>query len=137
MNDLPCKLFTGCKDKNGYGRVWVPKHKKVIGAHRAAYEEHHNVVLSSEEQVLHTCDNPPCIEPTHLFLGSHLENMKDKSAKGRQAQGEGHGMVTQSDDVVEQCRAMYTGKRGELTQLARRFGVSVATVFNWVNKKYR
>jgi hypothetical protein len=133
MLELPCKEFQGCKDKAGYGMVWSPELKRPVRAHRAEYELYHGVVLTRGELVCHRCDNPPCIEVTHLFVGSHAKNMEDRNTKGRQAKGADHGSATNSDANVALCRSLYTGKRGEKTDLAKRFGVSPKTIYNWLN----
>jgi hypothetical protein len=52
-------------------------------AHRAAYEIHHSVTLTSEDVVRHTCDNPPCCNPNHLVLGTHADNIQDARDRDR------------------------------------------------------
>jgi hypothetical protein len=128
--ELPCKLFSGSKDTSGYGKLWDAARKRTVGAHRIAYERHYGVTLSSDQHVLHKCDNPPCIEVTHLFLGSNADNILDKVSKGRQAKGP-------DDADVELCRALYTGKWGEQTELARRFNVKPSTISRWLNGHFR
>jgi hypothetical protein len=75
-------------------------------------------------QVLHRCDNPPCVRPDHLFLGTIADNMRDKRAKGRQARGErngGGGKLSAADIPVIRERIQL----GEtFTSIGRDFGVS-------------
>lgn len=71
-----CWLWTGGTDKHGYGVMGN------IKAHRFAYE-HHYGPFDKKLGVLHRCDNPPCIRPDHLFLGTQIDNIKDMWAKGR------------------------------------------------------
>jgi hypothetical protein len=82
---------TGCwewanrKDRDGYGRIthkWYKVHGK-SGAHQLSYIAHTGVIPTGM-LVCHTCDNPSCINPTHLFLGTPQDNMDDKKKKGRQ-----------------------------------------------------
>ncbi len=76
-----CWIWTaGRRDR--YGVVWDPKTKRQIGAHRAAYELHYGVSIG-RFHCLHKCDTPLCINPTHLFAGTHLDNMRDRHQKGR------------------------------------------------------
>lgn len=75
-----CWIWLGATNKDGYGRFKF--HNKLIGAHRASmmiYNEQEN----SSMCVLHKCDNPYCVNPNHLFFGTHLDNMRDKKKKGR------------------------------------------------------
>ena len=79
MND--CVLWKGAKDSNGYGQSW--KYGKPFKAHRDSYEKANNIKLSSTDFILHKCDTPSCINPEHLFIGTQLDNMRDKINKGR------------------------------------------------------
>jgi hypothetical protein len=88
-------------------------------------------------QVCHTCDNPPCVNPSHLFLGTNYENHLDSVRKGRQATpeqkshpGEKNGRAKLSDSDVRAIREAYAAlprkryvQRGGLTAIAQRFGI--------------
>lgn len=69
---------------DGYGLAYIGdnKHK---AAHRLAFELWWSVTLPSWLHVLHTCDNPPCCNPAHLWLGTNADNVRDRDAKGRTA----------------------------------------------------
>ena len=75
-----CWEWTGHRDRKGYGSAWDGE--TMTRAHRVAY-----LVFVGEIPgglfVLHRCDNPPCCNPEHLFLGTHLDNMEDMRNKGR------------------------------------------------------
>jgi len=75
-----CWIWNGPLFKSGYGRASSGKRK--LRAHRASYELYVGPILDGMH-VLHDCDNPPCVRPSHLFLGTHLDNMRDMEAKGR------------------------------------------------------
>lgn len=76
----PCDEWEGARSSGGYGSRWIDG---IWGStHRQTWEEH-NGPIPDGMQVLHSCDNPPCVNPDHLFLGGRTDNMKDSSAKGR------------------------------------------------------
>ena len=75
-----CWLYTGFIQPNGYGQI------KVFGKTRLVHRSYWEVVNGPIPKglcVLHTCDNPPCVNTSHLFLGTHTDNMRDKTKKGR------------------------------------------------------
>jgi hypothetical protein len=80
-----CWVFTGGKDKDGYGQVQAAraaKDNKVTRAHQLAYVAWVGEIKDGM-LVCHTCDNPSCCNPEHLFLGTPSDNMQDMSKKGR------------------------------------------------------
>jgi hypothetical protein len=76
-----CWPWTGARQRQGYGRTSIgPRH---LRAHRVVLGAALGRELSPREYVLHHCDNPPCCNPAHLFLGTSSDNMRDAVAKGR------------------------------------------------------
>lgn len=78
--DTPCWEYTGYRSTQGYGRIRIDKQEKLT--HRLSWEIH-NSLIPEGQQVLHKCDNPPCCNPEHLFLGTQIDNLRDAREKGR------------------------------------------------------
>jgi hypothetical protein len=114
-----CWIWQGyCDPKWKYG-IYTIRHK-IIKAHRFAYWEHtkqHPGLLD----VLHRCDNPPCVNPHHLFLGTHTDNMLDSVAKSRMRH------VLDWPEVRE-IRRLYATGNYTLLQLGNRFNVSFSMI---------
>ena len=76
-----CWIWQGRTDEKGYGRVGY-RRRQFVGAHRVSWALTHGGDLP-KSWVLHRCDNPPCVNPDHLFLGDATDNNRDRQAKGR------------------------------------------------------
>ena len=112
-----CWIWTGSRDKARYGRV--VRGKKKFGVHRVAYEER-NGPIPNGILICHKCDNPPCLNPNHLFAGTPRDNMKDMTRKGRNYIP---GFKLSESDVLEIVSMLLPGTHTE-RMIARRFGVS-------------
>ena len=112
-------VWLGQVDKDGYGRVVYQR--KVVRAHRLSYLLHIGEIPDGLF-VLHTCDNPDCINPDHLFLGTPKDNMVDKMRKGRGAdlRGEKNSRAKLSTQQVLEIRK---DKRA-VGEVAKAYGVS-------------
>lgn len=121
---LACWTIDGAKDKDGYGFfVWQGKR---CGAHRVAYEITRGVVPEGLF-VLHKCDNPPCVNPNHLFLGTQLDNMRDMDKKNRRIHGEAINTAKLSIEKVKEIRRL--ASRGvSRSKLACMFGVTQTNI---------
>ncbi len=86
-----------------YGMIWVGSKKEK--AHRVGYQLQHGSIRDDLD-VLHHCDNPPCVRGSHLYQGTDEDNSRDKVQRRRQAQGEAHGMAKLSDVEVAQVRQL-------------------------------
>jgi len=80
--------------KFGYGRFWL--NGKIREAHRVSWELFHGEIPTGL-CVLHRCDNPPCVNPAHLFLGTRVDNNRDMFIKGRHARGAANGHYTKPE----------------------------------------
>lgn len=75
-----CWPWTGGRNRDGYGSFSIAS--RYVGAHRYAVTLA-GAVLGAGDEVCHRCDNPPCCNPSHLFVGTHADNCRDTAAKGR------------------------------------------------------
>jgi hypothetical protein len=131
-----CWSWIGAKFKRSYGafiirRSSCPSH--TFRAHRLAYLIFHQQD-PGELLVCHRCDNPSCVNPAHLFLGSHEENMNDRGAKGRD-KGERHPSARLTEAQVLNIRQRVSaGVRQGVSRwkmceiLAAEYGVARATI---------
>lgn len=79
-----CWEWTKHRNRDGYGQISIQKKHEV--ASRVSYQILYGRI-SKDKIILHTCDNPPCVNPNHLWAGTHADNMRDMSRKGRAAGG--------------------------------------------------
>lgn len=108
---------------------------RMVRAHRWSYERHVGPIPPGHE-VCHRCDNPSCVNPDHLFVGTHTDNMRDSSTKGRQGHpGARNGRARLTADDVKAARAEYTGRFGQVAELARRFGVTTASMSKVIRRQ--
>lgn len=132
-SDDECWEWTGSKLRGGYGNLRVNKH--TFQVHRYSYQLHYGEIPKGM-LVCHTCDNPACVNPGHLFLGSHLDNARDKVAKGRQAKEECHSKAKLTRDDVIKIREMYSTGSYSMRKLCSLFGISYSDMNGIINKKY-
>lgn len=109
------------KEKNGYGHTWF--HKRQMRAHRVAFELAYGDIPEGM-LVCHSCDNPPCCNPRHLFLGTNRDNHADCVKKGRSRRGSKSNKAKLTESQVLEIRNAYTGKWGHQTELSKLYGVS-------------
>jgi hypothetical protein len=124
-----CWIWVGCTSatRKGYGTLHT-SNGKLLKAHRLVYEIAFGVILTQNQLVCHRCDNPPCVNPSHLFLGTHVDNRKDCVAKGRQAKGENNGRAILTEAQVSEIRRLYGPYKMSVHKLGRMFGVSGQTI---------
>jgi hypothetical protein len=135
-----CWEWQGPRDASGYGRVWYQGRR--WRAHRLMWTLS-GLLLADGLVICHRCDNPPCVNLEHLFLGTYADNAHDRDRKGRQraasglahgrytkpersARGERNGQSKLTPDAVADIRARYRPGLG--AALAREYGVSKTAV---------
>ncbi len=132
-----CWYWQAGVDDCGYGTMRWINDNKMDKAHRIAWMLTNGAIPEGLE-VCHTCDNPPCCNPRHLFLGTHVDNIRDMIAKGRLVtpRGEQHGEAKFSDAQIAEMREAY--KQGESpVSIEKRFGVSHSHIYAILHEKSR
>lgn len=124
VSNSGCWEFSGCKDKNGYG-IFGFKQKR---AHRVSYEFHVGKIPPGMF-VCHKCDNPSCINPDHLFIGTPKDNMIDKAIKGRSVRfvGENNPMAKLKDSDRLDI-ALLRSKGFKLKEIASKYSTTFQNV---------
>lgn len=117
-----CWAWVGTKTMLGYGQISISlKPRKSIYAHRLSWEIANGRKVPDGLFVRHACDNPNCVNPEHLSVGTQKENMHDCFAKKRHAHGERTVTAKLAREEVEQIRAIQGLPQ---TQIAAMFGIT-------------
>jgi hypothetical protein len=128
-----CWEWQASLKNNGYGQFGL--NGRVMGSHRASYIMNFGEIPARLD-VCHKCDNPKCVNPNHLFLGTRSDNMQDCSSKGRIARGE---TVSSSKLTELQVIEIHSLKgSASLSNVARTYNVSTATIICiWHGKTWK
>lgn len=131
-----CILWVGTKTDRGYGSMWHPFKKSMRPAHRVAFEIEKGEIEKGKE-VCHKCDNPSCVNPNHLFVGSHTDNMVDMTNKGRNVafKGESNGSSKLTEAQVLEIRGKYIPWKYGTIKLSKEYGVSQPLIMGIVSGK--
>jgi len=120
-----CWLWAGGKRPNGYGQISEGgKGSRSLSAHRLSYELHHGPIPPGLV-VMHSCDNPSCVNPDHLSVGTYKENTQDMIAKGRKRTVAPLG-AENGKSILSVADVVYIRANGHKShaQLGREIGVS-------------
>lgn len=133
-SDDSCWEWTGCRGSGNYGRINVGGTEVALSS-RVSWVVH-NGTIPDGLCVLHKCDNPPCVNPHHLFLGTMDDNTKDMFSKGRAARsvGECSGNSKMSTELVLEIRRKFATEHIRKSELARMFCVAGPTISQIVNR---
>lgn len=140
-DDDECWEWTAAKARMGYGNFAL-RHGVLIPAHRLSWILAHGMIPEGL-WVLHRCDNPPCVNPAHLFVGTRQDNLDDMVAKRRHwahkgesiTKGERNGRAKLTDAQVREIRDRYAAGGVSQPQLGREFGVTHAIIGNVVRRE--
>lgn len=137
-----CWLWTASTRSKGYGAFCYRRHGKYVQgrAHIFSYELHKEEVPAGLF-VLHACDNPACVNPDHLFLGTNQDNVNDMVRKGRHVaggthcgvngawkRGERHHASKLTPETVREIRQLHAGGGWSYSKLAARYGVGISAI---------
>lgn len=124
-----CWEFTGGRAAKGYGVIYSHDHRRNIPAHRASWYVHRGDIPSGMF-VCHKCDNPPCVNPDHLFVGTPADNVRDMVRKNRhppQCRGPNKFAAKLDEDQVREIRRRASAG-DHPRKLAAEFGVHVVNI---------
>jgi len=119
-----CLEWTACKNADGYGQIGVVGGKRKSAHHVSWYLSRG---VWPTQSVLHTCDNPACVNPRHLYEGDAKQNQADCIARGRKPRGERCSSARLTQAQVDEIRRLQQ-TRMTLAEIAAKFGVSVTYV---------
>jgi hypothetical protein len=132
-----CWIWNAARSKAGYGKFVVTKSIGPVGAHRVSYQLFVGEI-PARLQVLHRCDNPPCVNPAHLFIGTQADNMRDCHGKGRwkytprEQRGEKNPNAVLTDEQVTSMLNDLKSGEGPVS-VARKYGIHYKTL--WAIRK--
>lgn len=126
-----CHLWLAATWSKGYGQFTL--NGKNHRAHRVSYQNYNGDV--GDKQVLHSCDNPRCVNPEHLYLGTNQENRTESYDKGRGNTGSKNGNAVLDEQKVSEIRRLW--RTGDYTkaELSRKFKISPSVMGGLVKGK--
>jgi hypothetical protein len=131
----PCWEWTGARQTTGYGVTSLTGGRASgrIGAHRLSYQMHCGEIPEGMV-IMHSCDNPWCVNPDHLSVGTHAENTADMHTKGRANRpiGSQSSVAKLTEEAVREIRASSLSQR----KLAEKYGVGATTIRNALHGRY-
>lgn len=127
-----CWEWQGCKNKEGYGRIYVYS-RVYMYTHRASFEVYHGRTVVQGLHVLHKCNNPKCINPNHLYEGTPKDNYQDQVAAKTCAVGEKHGHAKRSLQDVRRMIADYENGM-PVVEICKKYNCKYSTAWSTVKR---
>jgi len=122
-----CWLWIGSTDRKGYGQIRNPSTNKLMLTHRASYLMAHGTI-PKDMHVLHRCDVPCCVNPDHLFTGTHVDNMLDMREKGRHRNGDLRGELHPQARMTPADIQAIRSSSGSSKAVSAQYGVSSSLI---------
>ena len=140
-----CWKWLGSKNNRGYGKFGLHPHK-MIYAHRFSYELFIGAIPGPYDRriqnnlICHHCDNPPCVRPSHLFLGTQSDNLSEVFIKGRRPvqippSGEANPFAKITAVQAEEIRRRYNEFDAPIKILASEYGIGTSTIWRIINNQ--
>lgn len=133
-----CWLWVGAKNPGGYGTIKIESSGDIhtILTHRVSWEFHFGPIPDGM-LVCHHCDNPPCVNPEHLFLGTDADNAQDMIKKGRKVtkRGEQNNKAKFTTQQILDIRELWAGGGITKRDIADSYNVSDVAICNIINRK--
>lgn len=129
----PCWLWTGGMLVSGYGQI-RGENGEYYNTHRVSWQLAYGPIPDGLE-ICHSCDNPPCCNPTHLFLGDRADNAADMAAKGRSIWGTRNHFARLDDERVGEIYRLWHAGGVTQEELASQYGVHRNTIYRIIYRK--
>ncbi len=130
-NEKGCWEWQGSIAKGRYPYGFISTSDGLQNTHRVAWKLFRGSIPRGM-LVCHTCDNPRCCNPDHLFVGTQKDNLDDRKRKGRTLTGQRHPNSAITDSLAEQLRKEFDGVRGSIRRLSEKHGITSDVVRNVV-----
>lgn len=127
-----CHLWTATRSQDGYGRILILANGKVRNASRVSWLLNRGTIPNGL-CVLHRCDTPSCVNPSHLFLGDKSANTRDAIEKGRWPDKSGENNIRAK--LTAETVLLIRAAKGTTRELARRFSISQPTISSIQNRR--
>lgn len=129
-----CWVWTAATDSSGYGHLRSSGHGQLVATHRLSWHFAYGEIPIGF-CVLHKCDNPSCVRPSHLFLGTQKDNAKDREQKGRTNRHHPSPSAKTTEACVREIRSIYASGRVTQQSLCDQFNLGRTAVSDIVKRK--